>query len=115
MAEVEIRFEREDQEGIVAVGTYVIDAARRFGIRFDELCDLEKNEHSCSVFVKTGADRLSPETRAESEHFAGNGRRTNERLACQVKIDKPGEVVIMTQEKAQSPTQEGAPAEDRNE
>ena len=99
MQEVEIRFEREDQEGVVPAGTYLIDAAKRFGIRFDESCDVATDTHFCSVVIKTGADLMSADTKAESEHFASRSRRKHERLACQVKIEKPGEVVVMTEEK----------------
>lgn len=99
MQEVEIRFEREKQEGVIAPGTYLIDAAKRFGIRFSEVCDLESGTHFCAVNVTTGMDLLSPETKAETEDFKTNSRGTNERLACQARIDHPGEVTIMTKEK----------------
>jgi hypothetical protein len=86
MREVEVKFEREDQEGI----------------------------HHCAVTVPVGAHLLSPETKAESEYFTKHGRRTNERLACQVKIDGPGEVVVMTKEKAKEPDAETT-GEDKSE
>ena len=115
MAEVEIRFEREDREGLVARGTYLIDAAKRFGIHFEDACLPDADIHFCSVTVKKGAALLSPETKAESEHFAKHGRSTNERLACQVKIDKTGEVVVMTKQKVEEPIAEGATIDDKNE
>lgn len=99
MKEVEVKFDREDLEGVVPAGTYIIDAAKRFGIFFDEPCDVSADSHFCSVVIKSGIDLLSPDTKAETEHFASRSRRTNERLACQVKIEKPGEVVVMTEEK----------------
>lgn len=114
MREVEIRFERENREGIVAAGTYLIDVCKRFGIRFEDACSIESDTHFCSVKVSKGTSLLSPETTVESEHFAKHGRSQNERLACQVKIDAPGEVVIMTGEKVKEPTVE-APTEDMNE
>ena len=114
MAEVEIKFEREKQEGVVPVGTYLIDAAKRFGIRFEEACSIDEGIHFCSVTVPSGAHLLSPKTKAESEHFAEHGHRTNERLACQTKIDSPGEVVVMTKEKAKEPKVE-TNGEDTNE
>jgi ferredoxin len=116
MTEVEIRFERENREGIVAVGTYLIDAAKRFGIRFEDVCVLETDTHFCSVEVPKGGGLLSPETAVEAEHFAEHGRRTNERLACQTKIDNPGEVVVMTEKKVEEPVVEPtANAADTNE
>jgi len=99
MDEVEVRFERENLEGIVAVGAYLIDTAKRLGIRFDDVCIPVSDVHFCSVVVSAGADLLSPETTAEKEHFQKHGRKKGERLACQTKIEKSGEVVVMTEEK----------------
>jgi ferredoxin len=99
MKEVEIRFKKENQEGVIPPGTYLIDAARRFGIRFDEACDTAAGIHFCAVNVTTGSHLLSEETKAETEYFSSNPRGTNERLACQAKIDEPGEVVVMTKKK----------------
>jgi ferredoxin len=69
MKEVEIRFERENQEGVIPPGTYLIDAAKRFGIRFDEVCDIESGTHFCSVTVTKGSQLLSGETKAETRVF----------------------------------------------
>lgn len=99
MEEVEVKFEREGRNGIVAIGSYLIDAAGRLGIRFEDLCDQAEGNHFCSVTITSGAENLSPLTSIETEHFSKNGRRNNERLACQAKIEKPGELVIMTEEK----------------
>lgn len=99
MSEVEIRFEREGLNGIVAVGSYLIDTIRRFGIRLENACEPPEGIHACAVIVTKGAENLSPLTRTETEHFALYGRRSNERLACESKIVKPGEVTIMTEQK----------------
>jgi len=115
MAEAEVKFEREKLEGVVAVGTYVIDAAKRFGIHFDDICVPESEEHHCSVIISSGIDLLSPLTSAESEYFQKNGRKTNERLACQAKIEKAGEVVIMTEAKAKDAAEEAKSDTDRSE
>jgi ferredoxin len=115
MAEVEVKFEREDLEGIVAKGSYLIDVNRRFGIRFAEACDVGAGIHHCSVTVTSGAKILSSETKAESEYFAANDRAPNERLACQAKIERAGEIVIMTKEKAQEPKADDKPSEDWHE
>ncbi len=118
MLEVQVRFERENREGIVAAGTYLIDAAKRFGIHFEDVCVPDTDSHFCSMVVTTGSDILSEVTKAESEHFAKAGRKKNERLACQVKIENPGEVEIMTEEKVKDPAPEketAAAAGDSNE
>lgn len=104
MEEVDVRFEREGRHGVVAVGSYLIDVAGRLGIRFEGVCDQAEGTHFCSVTITSGAEKLSPLTAFETEHFSKNGRKTNERLACQAKIEKPGEVVIMTEEKKEEPT-----------
>ena len=105
MRETLVKFEREEQEGLVAVGTYLIDAARRFGMKMsDDPVEEAEGEHSCSVFISSGAELLSDETKVEREHFAVVGRKPNERLACQTKIEKPGEVTIMTKEKSTKTT-----------
>lgn len=102
MSDVEIRFETEDVGGIVAVGSYLVDAARCFGVRFDD-CQPDKGMHDCALVVSTGAANLSPLTTTETEHFAGIGRRSNERLACEARIIKSGELVIMTDQKKEEP------------
>ena len=115
MKEVEIRFERENQEGVIPPGTYLIDAAKRFGIRFDDVCDIESGTHFCSVTVTKGSQLLSGETKAETTYFKSNPRGTNERLACQARIEDPGEVVVMTKEKEKPATESQKTDDDPNE
>lgn len=114
MPDTEVKFKREGLEGVVAVGSYLIDIAKRFGVRFDDVCVLEKNEHFCAVVVQSGSELLSGETKAEKDYFLSNPRKTHERLACQVKIEKSGEIEIMTREKAKDEASEKA-VEDNSE
>lgn len=95
----DVKFEREDRDGIVAVGTYLIDAAGRLGIEISEECERRGENDSCAVTIKKGEDLLSELTQAEIEHLSEKRRKDGERLACQAKIEKSGEVVIMTKEK----------------
>jgi ferredoxin len=106
MEEIEVKFEREGRSGIVAVGTYLIDAAKRLGIKLEGDCSQAESIHFCSMIIRNGSDLLSQLTKAETEHFSTDGRRNNERLACQAKIEKPGEVIIMTEEKKEAPKAE---------
>src|SRR5215203_5956560 len=117
MLEAEIKFEREGREGLVAVGTYLIDAAKRFGIHFDDVCFPEASAHHCSLIIKSGSDLLSEMTMAETEYFSKTPRKANERLACQVKIERPGEIEIMTEEKVKdvSPDETAAAANTNEE
>jgi ferredoxin len=98
MADVEIRFEREGLEGIVAVGTYLRDALRRFGIRFD--CNRGNSGliHDCAVTISHGRELLTPRTKAEIEFF-GEETDSSRRLACEARIEKAGEITVMTDEK----------------
>jgi ferredoxin len=98
MPDVEITFEREGLSGVVAVGTYLSDAMKRFGIRLSPECDIVSG-HYCAVTVEKGEELLSPPTVAETEHFSNTPRRSGQRLACHAKIVKPGEIVVMTKEK----------------
>lgn len=115
MAEVELRFERENLEGVVAVGTYLLDAAKRLGVHFEDSCIAGSDIHFCSVVISSGAGLLSPETKTETEYFQMHGRRKGERLACQVRIKNPGEVVVMTEEKVKEEPKVEAPTDDSNE
>ena len=103
MSDVYIHFVREDLEGTVAVGSYLSDVLKRFGVRCTDDCDRAADTHECEISISSGEDLLSPLTLAETEHFGESGRRANRRLACEAKIIKPGEIAIMTDEKQEIP------------
>lgn len=102
MADVEIKFEREGLDGIVAVGTYVIDAMKRLGLRMEGSCVIADGVHFCAVEITEGAERLSALTAEEIEYFEKNGQVPYERLACQAIIEKAGEVAVMTKQKKET-------------
>ena len=107
MSDPVVRFEREDAEGIVAVGSYLGDAAKRFGVRFDPECPLiEPIEHHCAVEVIEGGELLSEKTSAEKEILTEESLGDPWRLACHAKIDKAGEIVVMTKEKPKAEKEE---------
>lgn len=101
MNEAEVVFEQEELEGIVPVGTYLSDAAKRVGVRevFCEISDIHAGEHKCAVEIKTGSGQLSPRTEAELELLPEDMRKNGHRLACFARIESNGEIVIMTQKK----------------
>jgi ferredoxin len=103
--EVELRLEREEREGVVAMGSYLADAMRRIGFRFDDECRPDSDEHFCTVEISHGAERLSDLTKVEREHFKHFPRLKNERLACQVILEQGGEVTVMTKEKKKAEEQ----------
>lgn len=105
MADVEIKFEREGLEGIVAVGTYLSDALRRFGIRSGCSRENGTTTHLCAVTVSHGEELLTPRTQAEKDFFGEDADRSR-RLACEARIERSGEITIMTDEKATDSTKE---------
>jgi len=106
MSEVILKIESEGREGVLAVGSYLIDAAGRLGSRIDDDPATNDGVHTCGVVVESGADVLSELTETEREQFEKHGRKPNERLACQAKFIKPGEVTIMTEDKKTSKKEE---------
>jgi len=107
MEEVDIKFERENINGIVPSGTYLYDAARRFGIEVE--CERTGETDACAMQILQGRELFSDLTKAETEQLSAERRKNGERLACQAKIEKSGEVTIMTTEKVKEekePTEE---------
>jgi ferredoxin len=95
--ETDIKFERENRDGLIAVGTYLFDAARRLGVEVE--CERTGESDLCAMQIKGGREFLSDLTKAETQQLSEERIRNGERLACQAKIVKSGEVVIMTKEK----------------
>lgn len=112
---VEIKFERENRSGIIPIGTYLIDAARRFGVRLD--AELIGESEDAVVQILQGKELLSDLTKFETEHLSEANRKKGERLARQAKFEKSGEVVIMTKEKVkeEKPSEEAKKEEYRKE
>ena len=61
----------------------------------------------------SGHNVLSGPTKAEKEQLLEERRKKGERLSCQAKIEKPGELIIMTTEKKVEP--EVSPEDKREE
>lgn len=91
-----ITFEPSGITGVVAEGTYLIDAARRMGAPLGTGCTAGKGEcPACVVSVKTGASLLSKPSVGEEKQLGIEQLDQSLRLACHVKIENPGEVVVM--------------------
>ena len=112
MNEAELKFEREDRSGVAVVGSYLIDAARRVGIEVEDECGRLGLCDTCAMTIKEGAEFLSAPTKAEIELLSDERRKNGERLSCQAKIEKAGEIVILTKEK---PKEEKPTAEEKAE
>ncbi len=93
---VSITFEPSGINGLVAEGTYLIDAARRMGAPLGAGCTAGKGEcPSCVVLVKAGANLLSPPSVAEEQQLGTEQLDQSLRLACHVKLENHGDVVVM--------------------
>ena len=93
---VSITFEPSGISGVVAQGTYLIDAARRMGATLGAGCTAGKGEcPSCVISVKSGGELLSTPSAAEAKQLGNENLDQSYRLACQTKLENRGEVVVM--------------------
>ena len=93
---VSITFEPSGISGVVADGTYLIDAARRLGAPLGDGCTTGKGDcPSCVVSVKTGAELLSAPSMVEEKQLGLEYLDQSYRLACQTKLQNHGDVVVM--------------------
>ncbi|MFN2393505.1 MAG: 2Fe-2S iron-sulfur cluster-binding protein [Pyrinomonadaceae bacterium] len=102
MQEVELKFKRENRNGLVATGSYLFDAARRLGIEVEAECGRVGECDSCAMKIKDGNECLSEPTFAEVNQLTDKRRTNGERLSCQAKIEKAGEIVVMTNKKKET-------------
>src|SRR5215213_2944778 len=105
---VSITFEPSGINGLVAEGTYLIDAARRMGAPLGAGCTAGKGEcPACVVSVKAGANLLSPLSVAEEQQLGAEHLGESLRLACHVKLENHGDVVVMAAARPQTRTSPG--------
>ena len=113
---VSITFEPSGLSGVVAEGTYLIDAARRMGVVLGEGCTIGKAEcPSCLISVKAGSNLLSAPSAAELKQLADEDLDQSLRLACQVKLEFPGDVVVMASARKTGAPPRDTPAEVRKD
>ncbi len=91
---VDIKFEPEGRRGIIAEGTYLWDAAKRLGLRLPAECEGRGECDTCAVKVEEGATLLSSLTEAERERLSPERLAAGERLACQTKVERGGELTL---------------------
>ena len=95
---IEIKFEVENQperSGVVPEGTYLWDAAKRLGVHLKAECDGRGTCDTCAVTILKGREMLSTATSAEMQHLTDERRASGERLACQTRIERNGELTVM--------------------
>src|SRR6266545_5775671 len=98
---VEITFQPAGLTGLVAQGTYLLDAARRMGVRVSEACKGRGECTACVVLIVAGHSLLSAPSEHERRTLGEEALAQNQRLACETIINSGGELVvqIMTEQK----------------
>lgn len=91
---VEWKVGGESHGGVVAEGTYLWDAAKRLGVRLPAECEGRGECDTCAVVVEEGATLLSTLTTAERERLSPERLLAGERLACQSKVERGGDLVL---------------------
>lgn len=99
---VEITFEPVGLVGLVAEGAYLSDAARRMGVVMPLDCAGTGKCTSCQVWIRSGSELLSLPTQAERNILGEGGLSLQQRLACQVRIERAGELVVHISEKTKA-------------
>lgn len=91
---VNVEFVPDHRQGIVAEGTYLWDAAKRLGLRLPAECEGRGECDTCAVVVKEGATLLSGLTDGERARLSPERLAAGERLACQTKVERAGDLVL---------------------
>ncbi|HLL71125.1 MAG TPA: 2Fe-2S iron-sulfur cluster-binding protein [Pyrinomonadaceae bacterium] len=91
---VNVEFVPDGRHGVVAEGTYLWDAAKRLGLRLPAECEGRGECDTCAVIVKEGATLLSGLTEAERVRLSPERLASGERLACQTKVERAGDLVL---------------------
>ncbi|HEX7313790.1 MAG TPA: 2Fe-2S iron-sulfur cluster-binding protein [Pyrinomonadaceae bacterium] len=80
--------------GLVADGTCLLDAARRHGIPVPTECGGRGECDTCAVVVEAGAELLSETTEAERLRLGPERLAAGERLACQARAVRGGDLAL---------------------
>jgi len=88
------KIDGEEHPGIIAEGTYLLDAARRLGVRLPVECGGRGECDTCAVVVEEGATLVSSLTEAERTRLSPERLASGERLACQARAEHGGDLVL---------------------
>jgi len=107
---VEITFHPVGLSGLVATGTYVLDAAKQMGVRLPVDCKGPDQCRACLVSILEGESLLSQPTAAELIMFGQSPGSEKQRLACHARIERDGELVVqvMSEKKVSETDQKDA-------
>ena len=81
--------------GLVADGTFLLDAARRHGVELPTECGGRGECDTCAVVVEAGAALLSEPTEAERTRLGAERLAAGERLACPTKAERGGDLSLL--------------------
>ena len=102
---VSVTFEPSGISGLVAQGTYLVDAAKRMGAPVGTGCLAGKSEcPACVVSIKTGVELLSAPSAFEEKVLGPEGLSNSLRMVCQTKIEGLGEIVLMASSYKRDPS-----------
>ncbi|HKG15172.1 MAG TPA: 2Fe-2S iron-sulfur cluster-binding protein [Pyrinomonadaceae bacterium] len=91
---LEWKAEGGERSGVVAEGAYLWAAVKRIGVRLPAECEGRGECDTCAVVVSEGATLLSGLTDAERKILSPERLAAGERLACQAKVERGGDVVL---------------------
>lgn len=91
---INIKFGEEGEPGIIAEGTYLWDAAKRMGVRLPAECGGVGQCDTCAVTIVEGMSLLTSLTDAERERLSPERLAAGERLACQVRAEHAGDLLL---------------------
>jgi ferredoxin len=80
--------------GLVAEGTFLLDAARRMGVSLPAECGGLGECDTCAVAVEEGAHLHSAHTDAERSRLGEGRLAAGERLACEARAEMAGSIVL---------------------
>ena len=92
---VYVKFEPEKGSGVIAEGSNLLDTARRLGVQISSECKGLGECDSCVVVVQRGAGLLSSPSPAERKQLGTERLVEDRRLACQTRVERSGELVLM--------------------
>jgi len=106
---VEITFQPGGLTGLVAEGISISEAAHRMGVRMFRCKGTECT--TCQVSILSGDELLSSPTEVEGRILGLDQLLQKQRLACQTKLEKSGEIVVrVNQETEEATSKPGDPA-----
>ena len=94
MAEQLVRFQPLGSKIRVVKGRTLLDLAREAGVAIESICNSAGKCGKCRIVVRAGSASLSEMNDSERRLLDDHDVRGGMRLACQVKVTTPGNIVV---------------------